>query len=279
MSAKTANAAANAAAHSPVLILLREDIGGTAILTLNRPQARNSLSEAMLEALGDALTAIAHERAVRAVVIAANGPAFSAGHDLKEINAHRADPDRGRAYFKHIMGLCSAMMQQVVMLPQPVIAAVGATATAAGCQLVASCDLAIASDTAKFATPGVNIGLFCSTPMVALSRNVSRKHAMEMLLTGELISAEEAARIGLVNRVVGTGHEQAEALKLAEKIAGKSPSTVKIGKEAFYRQAEMSLAEAYKYASEVMVENMLARDAEEGISAFIDKREPRWEDR
>jgi enoyl-CoA hydratase/carnithine racemase len=276
---KTAAKTANAAAHAPALILLREDVDGTAILTLNRPQARNSLSEAMLAALGDALTAIAHERAVRAVVIAANGPAFSAGHDLKEINAHRSDPDRGRAYFKHIMGLCSAMMQQIVMLPQPVIAAVGATATAAGCQLVASCDLAIASHTAKFATPGVNIGLFCSTPMVALSRNVSRKHAMEMLLTGELISAEEAARIGLVNRVVGAGHEYAEALKLAEKIAGKSAATVKIGKEAFYRQAEMPLAEAYKYASEVMVENMLARDAEEGISAFIEKREPRWEDR
>jgi enoyl-CoA hydratase/carnithine racemase len=276
---KTSAKTADAAAHSSALILLREDIGGIAILTLNRPQARNSLSEAMLQALGDALTAIAHERAVRAVVIAANGPAFSAGHDLKEINAHRSDPDRGRAYFKHIMGLCSAMMQQIVMLPQPVIAAVGATATAAGCQLVASCDLAIASHTAKFATPGVNIGLFCSTPMVALSRNVSRKHAMEMLLTGELISADEAARIGLINRVVGAGHEHVEALKLAEKIAGKSASTVKIGKEAFYRQAEMPLAEAYKYASEVMVENMLARDAEEGISAFIEKREPRWEDR
>jgi len=276
---KTAAKTSNVAAPSPGPILLREDIGGIAILTLNRPQARNSLSEAMLQALGDALTAIAHERAVRAVVIAANGPAFSAGHDLKEINAHRSDPDRGRAYFKHIMGLCSTMMQQVVMLPQPVIAAVGATATAAGCQLVASCDLAVASHTAKFATPGVNIGLFCSTPMVALSRNVSRKHAMEMLLTGELISAEDAERIGLVNRVVGAGHEHAEALKLAEKIAGKSAATVKIGKEAFYRQAEMPLAEAYRYASEVMVENMLARDAEEGISAFIEKREPTWEDR
>jgi enoyl-CoA hydratase/carnithine racemase len=278
MSANTATKT-DAAADSPAAILLRENIGAIAVLTLNRPQARNSLSEAMLQALGAALTAIAQERAVRAVVIAANGPVFSAGHDLKEINAHRADPDGGRAYFKRIMGLCSAMMQQIVMLPQPVIAAVGATATAAGCQLVASCDLAIAAHTAKFATPGVNIGLFCSTPMVALSRNVSRKHAMEMLLTGELISAEEAARIGLVNRVVGAGHERAEALKLAEKIAGKSASTVKIGKEAFYRQAEMPLAEAYNYASEVMVDNMLARDAEEGISAFIEKREPSWEDR
>jgi enoyl-CoA hydratase/carnithine racemase len=271
-------ATATAAAPS-TLILLREDQGGIAILTLNRPQARNSLSEALLDALGDALTAIAHERAVRAVVLAANGPAFSGGHDLKELNAHRSDDDRGRAYFKHIMGLCSAVMQQIVTLPQPVIAAVHATATAAGCQLVASCDLAVASHTAKFATPGVNIGLFCSTPMVALSRNVSRKHAMEMLLTGELISAENAERIGLVNRVVASGHERAEALKLAEKIAAKSTLTVKIGKEAFYRQAEMPLVEAYNYASEVMVENMLARDAEEGISAFIEKREPKWQDR
>jgi len=277
MNAQSATAAA--AAHSSGLILQREDKAGTAVLTLNRPQARNSLSEAMLEALGDALTAIAHERAVRAVVIAANGPAFSAGHDLKELNAHRSDPDRGRAYFKHIMGLCSTVMQQIVTMPQPVIAAVHATATAAGCQLVASCDLAVASQTAKFATPGVNIGLFCSTPMVALSRNVSRKHAMEMLLTGELISAEDALRIGLVNRVVAPGHEHAEALKLGEKIAAKSALTVKTGKEAFYRQAEMPLAEAYKYAADVMVENMLARDAEEGIAAFIEKREPKWQDR
>ena len=276
MNAQTATAKA---AASPQLVLLREDVGPTAVLTLNRPQARNSLSEALLEALGDALTAIAHERTVRAVVLAANGPAFCAGHDLKELNARRSDADRGRAYFKHIMALCSGVMQQIVALPQPVIASVHATATAAGCQLVASCDLAVAAHTAKFATPGVNIGLFCSTPMVALSRNVSRKAAMEMLLTGELIPAEHAERIGLVNRVVAAGHERAEALKLAEKIAGKSTLTVKIGKEAFYRQAEMPLAEAYKYTSEVMVENMLARDAEEGISAFIEKRDPKWQDR
>jgi enoyl-CoA hydratase/carnithine racemase len=267
------------AAAPSSLILQREDVGSVAVLTLNRPQARNSLSEAMLEALGDALTAIAHERTVRAVVLAANGPAFSAGHDLKELNQHRTDDDRGRAYFKRIMGLCSTVMQQVVMLPQPVIAAVQATATAAGCQLVASCDLAVASRTAKFATPGVNIGLFCSTPMVALSRNVTRKHAMEMLLTGEMITAEDAARIGLVNHLVAPGREREEALKLARKIAGKSSLTVRIGKEGFYRQLEMPLADAYDYVSEVMVENMLARDAEEGISAFIEKREPSWEDR
>ncbi len=274
-SAQTATAAS---APSPV-ILLREDQGGIAILTLNRPQARNSLSEAMLQALSDALSAIAHDRSVRAVVLAAQGPAFSAGHDLKELNARRSDADRGRAYFKHIMELCSRVMQQIVRLPQPVIAAVQATATAAGCQLVASCDLAVASQAAKFATPGVNIGLFCSTPMVALSRNVSRKHAMQMLLTGDLISADDAARIGLVNEVVTAGQERATALKLAEKIAAKSQLTVKIGKEAFYRQAEMSLTEAYDYAAQVMVENMLARDAEEGIGAFIEKRDPKWQDR
>jgi enoyl-CoA hydratase/carnithine racemase len=272
-------ATAAAAATSPSLILLREDHAGIAVLTLNRPQARNSLSEATLEALCDALTAIAHERAIRVVILTANGPAFSAGHDLKELNAHRKDEDRGRAYFKHIMGLCSSLMQQIVMQPQPVIAAVQGTATAAGCQLVASCDLAIASRAAKFATPGVNIGLFCSTPMVALSRNVSRKAAMEMLLTGDLIAAEDAERIGLVNRVVAPGHERAEALKLAQTIASKSTLTVKTGKEAFYKQAEMPLAEAYKYTSEVMVENMMARDAEEGIGAFIEKREPNWQDR
>jgi enoyl-CoA hydratase/carnithine racemase len=266
-------------ADASALIVLREDRGGIAILTLNRPAARNSLSEAMLQALSEALAAIARERSVRVVILAANGPAFCAGHDLKEIDAHRKDADRGRAYFERIMTSCSTVMQQIVTLPQPVIAAVQATATAAGCQLVASCDVAIASQAAKFATPGVNIGLFCSTPMVALTRNVSRKHAMEMLLTGDLITAEDAARIGLVNHVVAAGTEHAQALALAEKIAAKSMLTVKTGKEAFYRQAEMPLAEAYKYASEVMVENMLARDAEEGINAFVEKREPKWQDR
>ena len=281
MNAQTA--IAKKAAAAPELILLREDLTGEdrgiAILTLNRPAARNSLSEAMLEAMGDALTAIAHDKSVRVLIVAANGPAFSAGHDLKELNAHRTDEDRGRAYFKHIMTLCSGVMQQIVNLPQPVIAAVQATATAAGCQLVASCDLAIAARTAKFATPGVNIGLFCSTPMVALARNVSRKHAMEMLLTGEMASAEHAKEIGLVNHLAAPGRERDEAIKLARKIGNKSALTVRIGKEGFYRQLEMPLAQAYDYVSEVMVENMLARDAEEGISAFIEKREPKWQDR
>jgi enoyl-CoA hydratase/carnithine racemase len=260
-------------------VVLRADTGSIAVLTLNRPAARNSLSEAMLAALGENLTAIAADRSVRAVILTANGPAFSAGHDLKELSSRRSDADRGRTYFKHIMETCSTVMQQIVLLPQPVIAAVHATATAAGCQLVASCDLAVASSAARFATPGVNIGLFCSTPMVALSRNVARKHAMEMLLTGEMLSAEDAMRIGLINRVVAPGQEIDEATALAKKIAAKSTHTIKIGKEAFYRQLEMNLADAYRYASQVMVENMLARDAEEGIGAFIDKREPKWEDR
>src|SRR5579872_2403716 len=276
MSADTATA--NSPGRS-TLMLLREDIGGVAVLTLNQPQSRNALSEAMLGALGDALTAIAHDASVRAVVLAGKGPAYCAGHDLKELSRHRSADDGGRAYFKHIMTLCSTMMQQIITLPQPVIAAVQGPASAAGCQLVASCDLAIASPAAKFATPGVHIGLFCSTPMVALSRNVSRKHAMEMLLTGDLIAAEEAARIGLINRVVPAGTEREAALALARQIASKSALTVKIGKEAFYRQLEMNLADAYRYAADVMVENMLARDAEEGIGAFIEKRTPTWEDR
>jgi len=191
-------------------ILLREDLDGVAVLTLNRPQTRNSLSKAMLAALSDALAAIAADRSVRAVILAANGPAFSAGHDLKEITAHRSDDDSGCAYTRQLMDSCSAMMLSIVRLPQPVIAAVEGVAAAAGCQLVASCDLAVASASAKFSTPGVQIGLFCSTPMVALSRNVARKHAMEMLLTGEMIGAENAFTIGLVNRVVEPGKARDE---------------------------------------------------------------------
>jgi enoyl-CoA hydratase/carnithine racemase len=267
------------AAVSQPPILLREQAGDVAILTLNRPEARNSLSEGMIAALHAALAEIHDDARVRAVVIAANGNAFSAGHDMKELTARRSDADRGRAYFAEIMTACSTMMQAIVHLPKPVIAAVQGIATAAGCQLVASCDLAIASEGASFATPGVDIGLFCSTPMVALSRNVSRKHAMEMLLTGEPISAATARDIGLVNRVVSAGSERDAAIALAQEIARKSAYTIKIGKTAFYRQAEMSLAEAYRYTAEVMTENMMARDAEEGIGAFIEKREPKWQDR
>ena len=260
-------------------LLLRDTIDTTAVLTLNRPEARNSLSEALLRALETELTAIASDTSVRAVVITANGSVFSAGHDLKELTARRSDDDRGRSYFAQIMRLCSDVMLKIVALPQPVIAAVQGTATAAGCHLVASCDLAVASAAARFATPGINIGLFCSTPMVALSRNVPRKHAMEMLLTGDAISAEDAARIGLVNQVVAAGTERDAALALAHRIAAKSRHVVKIGKEAFYRQIDMDLVQAYDYAAEVMVENMMARDASEGISAFIEKRTARWEDR
>ncbi|MEZ5785960.1 MAG: enoyl-CoA hydratase [Xanthobacteraceae bacterium] len=260
-------------------ILAREDLEGIAVLTFNRPKARNTLSDAMLAELADALGAIARDRTVRAVVLAANGPAFCAGHDLKEMAAHRNDPDRGRAYFLDLFERCAAMMQAIVRLPQPVIAAVHATATAAGCQLVASCDLAVAAKTASFGVNGINVGLFCSTPMVALSRNVARKHAMEMLLTGDMISAEDAWRFGLINRIVEPGQAYDEAMALARKLAAKSAVAVKTGKEAFYRQAEMGLADAYRYAGEVMVENMLARDVEEGVNAFIEKRAPRWEDR
>ncbi len=258
-------------------ILLQENIGSIRLLTLNRPAARNSLSEGLIAELHSALKQIHDDNSVRAVVIAANGPAFSAGHDMKELTARRSDADRGRAYFGQIMNACSAMMLAVVHLPKPVVAAVQGIATAAGCQLVASCDLAVASEAAGFATPGVDIGLFCSTPMVALSRNIPRKQAMEMLLTGEPISATTAKNIGLVNRVVAAGTERDAAIALAQKVALKSAYTVKLGKEAFYRQAEMSLADAYRYTAEVMTENMMARDAEEGIGAFIEKREPKWQ--
>lgn len=268
---------ARAVESAPVLIQERDE--SISILTLNRPAARNSLSEALLNALFIALDDIAADKSVRGVVLAANGSAFCAGHDLKELTSRRGDADGGRAYFKHIMTTCSAMMQKIVRLPQPVIAAVQGVASAAGCQLVASCDLAVASSAAKFATPGVDIGLFCSTPMVALSRNIPRKHAMEMLLTGDMVEAERAAQIGLINRVMPPGEERATALALAKQIAAKSSYTLKVGKEAFYRQLELGLAEAYAYASEVMTENMMARDAEEGICAFIEKRKPTWEDR
>lgn len=271
--------AARAEALQPQSILLRETVGSIEVLTLNRPAARNSLSEGLIRELHAALNQVGGDKSIRAVVLAANGPAFCAGHDLKELTARRSDADRGRAYFAEIMNACSAMMQAIVRLPKPVVASVQSIATAAGCQLAASCDLAVASETATFATPGVDIGLFCSTPMVALSRNVPRKQAMEMLLTGEPISAATAQSIGLINRAVPAGTERAAAIALAQKVALKSAYTVKLGKEAFYRQAEMSLAEAYRFAAEVMTENMMARDAEEGIGAFIEKREPTWQDK
>jgi enoyl-CoA hydratase/carnithine racemase len=248
-------------------------------LTLNDPASRNSLSENMMAALKAELDAAATLAAARVIVIAANGPAFSSGHNLKEITAHRGDIDKGAAYFAALFKQCAELMTAIVRHPKPVIAEVQGLASAAGCQLVASCDLAVAVDTASFCTPGVNIGLFCSTPMVALSRNLSRKHAMEMLLTGDTINAEEALRLGLVNRVVPAGELVAATNSLAKKIAAKSQLTVKTGKKAFYEQAEMPLVDAYAHTAKVMAENLMARDAEEGIAAFIGKRHPNWEDR
>ena len=252
-------------------ILLRHDSDHIATLTLNRPDARNALSIGLMEALDAELGALAEDRAVKVVIIAANGPAFCAGHDLREL---RATPTR--AAYEAVFALCSRLMQRIVGLPKPVIAQVHGVATAAGCQLVASADLAVAADTARFATPGVDIGLFCSTPMVALSRAVGRKAAMEMLLTGEWVAAARARELGLVNRVVAEAELRGATQALAALIAAKSPLTVAIGKQAFYRQAEMDLASAYDYASEVMTRNMLARDAEEGIDAFLAKRQPQW---
>jgi enoyl-CoA hydratase/carnithine racemase len=257
-------------------VLLREDRGPVALLTLNRPEARNSLSEELISSLAGGVREIGSSDAIRAIVVTGAGSAFCSGHDLKELTGHRNDPDRGRAFFAKTMAACSDMMLTMVRSPKPVIAAVNGVATAAGCQLVASCDLAVASVDARFATPGVNIGLFCSTPMVALSRNVSRKAAMEMLLLGEMVSADEAKSLGLVNRMVEPDRVVNAAVELGRQIALKPKRTLKIGKQAFYRQLDMSLEDAYTYASAVMVENMLDAEAEEGIGAFIDKREPRW---
>lgn len=248
-------------------------------LTLNDPASRNSLSAAMMATLQVALDEAATDPTVRVIVIAATGPVFSSGHNLKEMTAHRTDPDGGAAYFATLFRSCAALMTTIVRHPHPVIAEVAGLASAAGCQLVASCDLALAADTASFCTPGVNIGLFCSTPMVALSRSVAPKHAMEMLLTGEVIGAAEAQRIGLVNRVVSPSRLGEETEALAQKIASKSQHTLKVGKRAFHAQAEMRLDDAYAYTAQVMTENLLARDAEEGIAALLEKRSPRWEDR
>jgi enoyl-CoA hydratase/carnithine racemase len=263
-------------ASRPEPLVVSARTGAVLRLTMNRASARNALSEGLMAALQTELDEAAEDKSLRAIVLAADGPAFSAGHDLKEMTAHRKDADRGNAAFAALFAQCSKLMQTIVRHPRPVIAQVQGIATAAGCQLVASCDLAVASSAARFATPGVNIGLFCSTPMVALSRNVSRKHAMEMLLTGEMIPAEEARRIGLVNRVVAPVLLEDATAQLANLIASKPAKTVKIGKEAFYRQLEMGLSAAYDYASEVMTMNMLAAEAEEGIGAFVEKREPKW---
>ncbi|HEX4370870.1 MAG TPA: enoyl-CoA hydratase [Rhizomicrobium sp.] len=263
------------APHTDSLLLTARD-GAVLRISLNRPQARNALSSALMGALASQLEAVAADTSVRVVILAAEGNVYSSGHDLKEMQARRAEGDKGAASFAALFHQCSALMQQIVALPKPVIAEVQGTATAAGCQLVASCDLAIVSEVARFATPGVDIGLFCSTPMVALSRSIGRKLAMEMLLTGEPINANDAKRMGLVNRVVGPAALKSETMALAQKIAAKPRVTVRTGKEAFYRQIEMPLAEAYDYASRVMTENMLDAEAEEGVCAFLEKRPAKW---
>jgi len=259
------------------LLLRNRPCDGVAVLSLNRPHSRNALSLAMIDGLHEAIHELGADASISSIVLAAQGPVFSSGHDLKEMTAHRADADKGLAFYTDAMQRCSTMMQAIIACPKPVIAAVEGTATAAGCQLVATCDLAVAGSGARFCTPGVNIGLFCSTPMVALSRNVPRKRAMEMLLLGDMVDAATAAQYGLVNRVVAAGGALAEATSIAGKIAAKSPHTVAMGKAAFYAQAEMPLQEAYAYAAQVMVDNMLARDAEEGIGAFLEKRPPKWQ--
>jgi len=260
-------------------VLVRQDRDAVATLTLNRPAARNGLSLALLDALTAALREIAADPAIRCVVIAAEGPVFCAGHDLKEITARFADPDGGQAFFADSMARCAAVMQAIPALPQPVVAAVQGMATAAGCQLAAACDLVVAAEAARFCTPGVDIGLFCSTPAVALSRAVPRKAAMEMLLTAEPIDAGEARRIGLVNRVVPAGALRDEAQALAARIAARSALAVQLGKRTFHRQSGRPLAEAYEVAAAAMVENLLAEDAAEGIGAFLARRSPEWRHR
>ncbi|UFN47374.1 enoyl-CoA hydratase [Roseomonas sp. OT10] len=260
-------------------VLLRDDADGVTTLTLNRPAARNGLSLALLGRLREELAGLAADDAVRCVIVAANGPAFCAGHDLKEIAAHFADADGGRGVFAETMEACARVMTAIPALPQPVIAAVEGVATAAGCQLVAACDLAVAGQAARFCTPGVEIGLFCSTPAVALSRAVPRKAAMEMLLTGEMIGAAEAHRLGLVNRVVSAGEALSAARALAGGIAARSAVAIRLGKRGFVRQYGAPLEEAYRMASETMVENLLAQDAAEGIGAFLGKRPPVWSHR
>ena len=268
----------NNEANTDDSILLEELIGnGVYRLTLNDAKKRNTLSEEMMAKLKSSLTDATDNKSIRVIIIAGNGPAFCSGHDLKQMTAGRDNDDQGLTYFKKVFASCSELMQMIVEHPKPIIAEVSGVAAAAGCQLVACCDLAVAGKSARFITPGVNIGLFCSTPMVALSRNVSNKAAMEMLLTGEMVSADKAENIGLINRVTEDADLKQETTALAELIASKSSLTLKIGKEAFYKQKDMPLSEAYDFASKVMVDNMLEHDAKEGIGSFLEKRKPKWQ--
>jgi enoyl-CoA hydratase/carnithine racemase len=257
-------------------ILIREDDGPIATLTLNAPQALNALSEAMLDALAGTLDALADDQTIRVVILRGAGRAFCAGHDLREMTAGRQAEDGGHAYFQALFAKCSSVMMRLPKLPQPVIAQVHGIAAAAGCQLVAHCDLAVAAEETRFGVNGVNIGLFCSTPMVALSRNIPRKKAFEMLTTGEFLPAPRAAELGLINRAVPEAELETATRDLAQTIAGKLGRAVAIGKRAFYDQIEMGLADAYAHTSEVMAENMLYQQTEEGIAAFLEKRDPRW---
>jgi enoyl-CoA hydratase/carnithine racemase len=268
----------NNEANTDDSILLEEFIGnGVYRLTLNDAKKRNALSEEMMAKVKSSLSDATDNKSIRVIIIAGNGPAFCSGHDLKQMTAGRDNDDQGLTYFKKVFASCSELMQMIVEHPKPIIAEVSGVAAAAGCQLVACCDLAVAGKSARFITPGVNIGLFCSTPMVALSRNVSNKAAMEMLLTGEMVSADKAEHIGLINRVTDDADLKQETTALAELIASKSSLTLKIGKEAFYKQKDMPLSEAYDFASKVMVDNMLEHDAKEGIGSFLEKRKPKWQ--
>ena len=265
---------------NPSDILLEELAdNGVLRLTLNDAKRRNALSEEMMTKLATALTRASENEDIRTIILAGNDPAFCSGHDLKQMSAARKNNDDGHAYFSKVFSSCSDLMQMIVNHPKPIIAEVSGVAAAAGCQLVACCDLAVAGESARFITPGVNIGLFCSTPMVALSRNLSNKAAMEMLLTGEMVNSSKAERIGLINRVVEDKNVTHNTEELASLIASKSSMVLETGKKAFYNQKDMPLSEAYEYASKVMVENMLKNDASEGINAFIEKRHPKWQDK
>lgn len=257
-------------------ILERNDTGAVAHLTMNAPDRLNALSDEMIAALQAEFDTLREDPSVRAVIISGAGKAFCAGHDLKQMTAGRQNPDGGRAYFTDLFSRCTAMMLSIRSLPQPVIAQVHGIATAAGCQLVATCDLAVAADDTRFGVNGVNIGLFCSTPMVALSRNIPRKKAFEMLTTGQFIAAPRAEALGLINRSVPAAQLESETMDLANTLATKLGSAVRIGKRAFYEQLEQPLEQAYAYCGDVMVQNMMIRDTEEGIAAFIGKRSPDW---
>nr|WP_302477267.1 enoyl-CoA hydratase [Ruegeria atlantica] len=268
---------ANIRSESKMGILERNDTNGVARLKMNAPERLNALSDEMLAALQTEFDALSNDQSIRAVILSGEGKAFCAGHDLKQMTAGRQSEDGGKAYFQDLFARCAKMMLSIQSLPQPVIAQVHGIATAAGCQLVATCDLAIAAEGTRFGVNGVNIGLFCSTPMVALSRNIPRKRAFEMLTTGEFITAERAAELGLINRAVPEKVLEQETMALAELLAAKLGSAVKVGKQAFYKQLDMSIEQAYAYTGEVMAQNMMHRDTEEGISAFIEKRSPNWD--